>query len=124
MVTIDDVRPLALALPRAYEALVRDRVKFRVGRIVWLAFSRDERFMGFAFPKQERDALIERDPDRFHRPRPSDLRYNWAVADLNILALDELDELVFEAWTMAVPKRLAIDFMATRSTFGYDNSSC
>ena len=34
MATIDDVRRLALSLPRTEEALVRDRVKFRVGRIV------------------------------------------------------------------------------------------
>ena len=53
MVTVDDVRLFALVLPRAYEVLVRDRIKFRVGRIVWLAFSRDERLMGFAFPKVE-----------------------------------------------------------------------
>ncbi len=57
MVTIEDVRPVALALPRATEALVRGRVKFRVGRIVYLAFSRDETVMGFAFPKEWRDAL-------------------------------------------------------------------
>lgn len=41
MVTIDEVRELAGSLPRSEEALVRDRVKFRVGRIVYLAFSRD-----------------------------------------------------------------------------------
>ncbi len=39
MVTIDEVRAFALGLERSYEALVRDRVKFRVGRIVYLAFS-------------------------------------------------------------------------------------
>jgi len=52
MVTIDDVRELALTLPRAYEAVVRDRIKFRVGRIVFLAFSKDETMMGFGFPKE------------------------------------------------------------------------
>lgn len=36
--TIDDVRELALSLPRSYEALVRDRVRFRVGQIVYLAW--------------------------------------------------------------------------------------
>ena len=36
MVTIEDVRALASQLPRSYEVLVRDRVKFRVGRIVYL----------------------------------------------------------------------------------------
>src|SRR3954467_13862438 len=76
MVTIDDIREVVRDLPRSYEALVRDRVKFRVGRIVYLAFSRDERVMGFAFPKEERDALVESDPAKFLLPRASDLRYN------------------------------------------------
>ena len=58
MVTIEDVRALATTLPRSTEALVHDRVKFRVGRIVYLAFSRDETQMGFAFPKEERDVLV------------------------------------------------------------------
>jgi hypothetical protein len=76
MVTIDDVREVVFGLPRSYEVLVRDRVKFRVGRIVYLAFSRDESFMEFAFPKMERDALVASDPAKFLMPRPSDLRYN------------------------------------------------
>ena len=42
MVTIDDVRSLASTLPRTTEGLTRDRVKFRIGRIVYLAFSADE----------------------------------------------------------------------------------
>ena len=37
--TIETVRELASTLPRSYEVLVRDRVKFRVGKIVYLAFS-------------------------------------------------------------------------------------
>ena len=85
MVKVDDVRLLALVLPRAYEVLVRDRIKFRVGRIVRLAFSRDERLMGFAFPKVERDSLIASDPIKFQLPQPSDLRYNWVVADTVIV---------------------------------------
>src|SRR5438552_2420782 len=56
MTTIEAVRELALGLPRSYEVLVRDRVKFRVGGIVYLSFSRDETLMGFAFPKEERVA--------------------------------------------------------------------
>jgi hypothetical protein len=50
MVTVDDVRALVDGFPRSYEVLVRDRVKFRVGSIVYLAFSHDETMMGFAFP--------------------------------------------------------------------------
>ncbi|HEY7136435.1 MAG TPA: MmcQ/YjbR family DNA-binding protein [Acidimicrobiia bacterium] len=107
MATIDAVRELALTLPRSYEALVRDRVKFRVGRIVYLAFSRDEQLMGFAFPKAERDALIAAEPDKFLMPRPSDQRHNWVVVRLAAIDDDEMRELVLDAWRMVVPKRVA-----------------
>ncbi len=107
MVTIDDVRRLALTLPRSYEALVRDRVKFRVGRIVYLAFSPDDTLMGFAFPKEEREALVAAEPDKFLMPSRSDLRYNWAVVRLAAIDEAEMRELVLDAWRMVVPKRVA-----------------
>ena len=107
MVTIDDVRALVAGLPRSYEAFVRGRVKFRVGRIVYLAFSRDEKLMGFAFPKEEREAFLQNYPEKFVRPKPSDLRYHWLVARLDALDVEELRELVLDAWRMVVPKRLA-----------------
>jgi len=103
------VRPLALSLPRSYEALVRDRVKFRVGRIVYVAFSRDETLMGFAFPKDERDALVASEPAKFLLPRPSDLRYNWAVVRLAELDRAEMREIVVDAWRMVVPKKVAAE---------------
>lgn len=86
MVTIDDVRTLAMSLPRTTEHLIRDRVKFRIGSIVYLAFSRDETLMGFAFPKEERQALVDNEPDKFQMPGTSDLRYNWVVAKLDALS--------------------------------------
>lgn len=107
MVTIDDVRPLALSLPRSYEALVRDRVKFRVGQIVWLAFSRDETLMGFAFPKEERVALVASEPEKFMMPKTSDMRYNWVVVRLGMIDHEEMYEIVLDAWRMVVPKRVA-----------------
>ena len=107
MVTVDEVRELALSLPRAYEAVVRGRLKFRVGRIVWLAFSRDEERMGFAFPKEWREVLIGSDPEKFLMPEPVDLRYNWAVVRLEAIDQDEMRELVLDAWAFVVPKKVA-----------------
>lgn len=106
-VGIDDVRDLTAGLPRSYEVLVRGRVKFRVGQIVYLAFSRDETLMGFAFPKEEREAALETYPDKFVRPKPSDMRYRWLVVRLDAIDEDELREIVFDAWRMVVPKKLA-----------------
>ena len=68
MVTVDDVRRVARDLPRSEEHLIRDRVKFRVGKIVYVAFSRDETAMGFGYPRDGRDSLVESDPETFFRP--------------------------------------------------------
>ena len=107
MSTLDAVRALAATLPRSYEALVQGRVKFRVGRIVYLAFSRDERLMGFAFPKELREPLVESDPEKFLMPRASDLRYNWVVVRLHVIDDVEMRDLVLDAWAMVVPKSVA-----------------
>jgi hypothetical protein len=107
VVTVEEVRSFATGLPRTTEALVRGRVKFRVGRIVYLAFSRDETELGFAFPKEWREALVGSEPDKFMMPIPSDLRYNWALVRVAAIDATEMRELVLDAWAMVVPKRVA-----------------
>lgn len=102
-VTVDEVRALAMTLPRTTEHLVRDRVKLRVGRLVYVAFSRDESLMGFAFPRDERDALVAAEPDVYLLPKASDLRYQWVVARLAALSPEVMEERVTEAWGMCVP---------------------
>jgi hypothetical protein len=109
-VTLDDARAIAATLPRSYEALVRDSVRFRVGSIVYAAFYEDETIMGFAFPREEREALVESEPDKFLMPRPSDMRYRWVCVRLDALDVEELRELVVDAWRMCVPKKVAADY--------------
>ena len=107
MTTLAEVRAFASGLPRTTEAFVQGRVKFRVGRIVYLAFSRDEAMMGFAFPKEWREALVASEPDKFMLPRASDLRYNWVVVRLEAIRAPEMRELIVDAWAMVVPKSVA-----------------
>jgi hypothetical protein len=107
VVTLEEVRSFAIELPRTTEAFVRGQVKFRVGRIVYLAFSRDETIMGFAFPKEWREALVGTEPEKFMLPGASDLRYNWALVRLAAIDGTEMRELVLDAWAFVVPKRVA-----------------
>ena len=86
---------------------MRDRVKFRVGRIVFVAFSRDETLMGFGFPREEREALVASEPEKFLLPKPSDMRYRWVVVRLAAIDVDEMRELVLDAWRMCVPKKIS-----------------
>jgi hypothetical protein len=111
VVTGDDVRRLAHTLPRSEEHLVRDRVKFRVGRIVYVSLSPDETVMGFAFPKEERVDLIAAEPEKFFMPKPADERYNWIRVRLDALSIEEMTELVIDAWLMVVPKKVGRDYL-------------
>ena len=110
MASVDDVRSLGTELERSYEVYVRGRLKFRVGQIVYVAFSRDESVMGFAFPKEERDDLVRSAPDTFELPGESDLRFHWVHARLAALDPAEARELVVDAWRMVVPKKLSAGY--------------
>ena len=112
MTTADRVRELALSLPRSYEAEVRGRTKFRVGRLVYLTFSRDQELMGFAFPKERREGIVRAEPEKFLMPKPKDLRYNWLVVRLDAIDDEEMRELVIDAWSMAVPKSVAAEYLS------------
>src|SRR3979409_2546428 len=100
MAVIGDVRPLGAELERSYQVYVRGRLKFRVKQIVYVAFSLDETVMGFAFPKEEREELVPRQPLKFQMPAASDLRFHWVHADLAALDATEARELVVDAWRM------------------------
>ena len=93
---------------------MRGRVKFRIGRIVYLSFSRDGTVMGFAFPKEWRNALVESDPEKFSLPSQSDLRYHWVHVRLAAIGADEMRELVEDAWAFCVPKRVAEEYAGSQ----------
>ena len=113
MVTLDEVRAVATRLPRSYEAMVGGRVKFRVGRIVYLSFSKDEAVMGFAFPKEQREFLIGGSPEKFMHPSRSDMRYHWVLARLEALEFGEMVELVEDAWRFVVPRSVAEAYLTS-----------
>jgi hypothetical protein len=109
-VTVDEIRDLASTLPRSYEVVVRGRLKFRVGQIVWLAFSKDGTSMGCGFPKEFRVAAVEAEPEKFSLPSESDMRFNWIHVDLAALDAEEMRDLVESAWSGCVPQYVAREY--------------
>jgi hypothetical protein len=118
VITADDIREIVRDLPRAYEVVVRDRVKWRVGRIVFAALSRDETVLGFGFPREERESALAAEPDLFLPPAKSDERYQWLQARMEALDPARLEELIVEAWTMCVPKSVAAEYFSARARPG------
>ena|SRR5579875_2983735 len=107
MAVLEDVRRLGTELERSYPVYVRGRLKFRVKQIVYVAFSLDETVMGFGFPREERAALVANEPQKFHLPSASDMRFHWVHATLAELDPVEARELVVDAWRMVVPQKLS-----------------
>jgi len=116
-VTVDEVREFAATLPRAYEAFVRGRIKYRVGQIVFLAFSKEGDVMGFGFPKEWRTTLVENEPEKFSLPSESDMRFNWVHVRLDLIDREEMQDLVENAWALCVPKYVVAEYATAQ---GYD----
>ena len=70
--------------------------------------------MGFAFPREERQMLVETYPEKFMFPRQTDMRFNWVVGRLGMLSQREMEEYVIDAWRMVVPKGVARDELLRR----------
>lgn len=101
-----------MPLPRTYERVIRDHIKFKVGQLVYVSIAPDETTMGFGYPKEERAALIASAPDKFFPPIRSDERYNWVQVRLAAIDQDEMTELVVDAWRMVVPKRVWSEWLS------------
>ncbi len=114
MATLEDVRRIAMSLPRTSEHLIRDHTKFRVGRLVYASVSADEERIGFGFPKEERVALVDSEPDKFMMPLRGDERYNWVRARLPVLGREELREILIDAWCMVVSKKTAAGYLQSQ----------
>ena len=109
-VDLEDVRGIALSLPRTEEHLIRQYVKFRIGSIVYASVSPDEEIMGFGYPREERAELLAAEPQKYLPPLPSDERYQWLRVRLGAIDEPELRELLVDAWRMVVPKRVAREY--------------
>src|SRR4051794_22382499 len=104
-VDLDEIREIALSLPRSEEHLSRQYVRFRVGRIVYAPVPPDEGIRGFGSPGEQRDALLAAEREKFLPPLPSDERYQWLRVRLAAIDETELRELLVDAWRMVPPDR-------------------
>jgi hypothetical protein len=118
--TWDDVRRLALGMPEATEVESRGRAQWRVKDklFVWERPLRrsDLAALGEAAPDGAilgarvehllaKEAMLADDPDVFFTTPHFD-GYPAVLVRLDRIALEDLDEVVVEAWLARAPKRL------------------
>ena len=128
MASWEDVRRLALALPETSEGTSWGNVSWRVRnkQFVWERPLRpaDLRALGDAAPAGPilgarvehagaKEALLADDPAVYFTTPHFD-GYPAVLVRLDQIAVDELQELIAEAWLCQAPKRLAREFLENR----------
>ena len=128
MATWEDVSRIALSLPEASEQPLHDLRSWRVRDklFVWERPLRrsDLRALGEAAPAGPilgarvehlvaKEALIADDPDVFFTTPHFD-GYAAVLVQLERISVQELEEVIVEAWLARAPKRLAREYIETR----------
>lgn len=121
MATWDDVRRIALGLPQTTEKLSWGSPSWQVGKLmfVWDRPLRkaDLAALGDAAPEGPvlgarvadvgvKEALVADDPDVYFTT-PHFEGYAAVLVRLDAIPVDELAELIVEAWLLRAPKRVA-----------------
>jgi hypothetical protein len=128
MATWDDVRRIALALPETGEGISRDMRQWRVKDkgFVWERPLRraDLEALGDAAPQGPilgarvehlvaKEALLADDPSVYFTTPHFD-GYPAVLVRLERIGLEDLRELIVEAWLARAPKRLAKEYADTQ----------
>jgi hypothetical protein len=105
MPTEEDVRALALGLPEAVEQETWGHPTFRVRSKMFGTLAADGSTGTMKASKEEQAALVQGDPETYFVPAYVG-QHGWVGFHVALVDLEELTELVIEAWRMTAPKRL------------------
>jgi hypothetical protein len=110
MVTEDDVRRIALALPETSENTYNRLPAFQVRKQRFIRIHElDDTLLVGCADLEERNELLAADPDTFFiTPHYQD--YPAVLVRLDRIGHDELTELITESWRLSAPKRLLAAF--------------
>lgn len=112
--TLVIVRRIALALPDVHEQLCHGTPAFYVGKKLFVRLREDGENLAIAFPRAQRDELIEQAPDVFS-VTPHFENYDYVL--LNLLSVNEtmLVRMIESAWRLRAGKKRLAAFNAARS---------
>lgn len=111
MADIADLRRLALALPGAHEVTYRGNPWFNVGKKTF-ALEIDGRAI-LKLDKGHQELLFEIRPETFRKFPVATV--HWSEVEIGRLDADELSNLVLEAWSQIVPKKVSRPLLERRS---------
>jgi hypothetical protein len=112
MAGLEDLRRLALALPGAWETEWYGEPWFQVGKKSFALRSKD-RFI-LKLDREHQHFLFEVRPETF-QPCKVGTGGVWSYVVLEDIDEAELADLVLEAWSTIVPKKVSRDYLPSRT---------
>jgi len=113
MITSEEVRQLALSLPEVDELETWGHPTFRVRDKIFATLSADEQTAGVKASLEDQEELIASDPQTFAVASYTG-RFGWVSVQLSTVDLDEMRELIIDAWRTTASKRLVAAYDAQR----------
>jgi len=107
MVSIDDIRAAAMALPGAYEqSSYEGRPSWRTKPRIFATVNLEEAaLVVWVDSEDEKRALLEAEPDVFHTTSHYD-GYSIILARLTVVTQAAARELVIDSWRLRAPRAL------------------
>ena len=107
MVSWDDVRELALALPEVEEGTSWGRASFAVRGKTFAGLSRHEGAMWARCDREERPLIVDTHPAVYRLTPHYEASPAHPLVGLEHIDEDEVRERLIDAWLIQAPKRLA-----------------
>jgi hypothetical protein len=114
MVTLDDVRRLALSLPETTEKSSYGTPGFRVkDRLFARVREEGDVLVVWCWDVEEKEALIAEEPDRYFTLPHYD-GHPTVLVRFGAVDVDDLTDVLTESWRIRAPKRVRTAFDADR----------
>ena len=114
MVTVAQMRKLAMALPDVEEKSHFEQPDFRVRGKIFASLSRDGKHGTLKLPPDVQAMVLDARPKVFSPAAGAWGRSGWTRVVLSRARLAELETLLAESWRLVAPRRLAQAFAGGR----------
>jgi hypothetical protein len=108
-VTFEKVRMIALAMPHVEEGTSYGTPGFKVRGKLFVRLHQDGESLVVKIDPGERTMRMKVDPETFYITDHY-LNYPWILVRISSVELEDLRELLEEAWRLSAPKRLVVQY--------------